>query len=440
MKSKTGIRAAFAAVAAVLLLGTSSVAYASDVDVTAVVDATIPTGSVELSPGGSSGITINLEVTGNQVGTATFEVYTNWTLTVGGTFAGSLPKEFTVAPQSGGASTPFTTSATVAVAAGVAPGTYTLTVAAFDITNSNPTGAKLGLGDSATYTVTVPQPAPPIDITPPVITPTLNPAAPNGANGWYNTDVTLTWTVIDPDGAITSTTGCGSTTVSVDQLATDYTCSATSAGGTASEIVTIKRDATAPVVTLVGGGLADGGEYYFGAVPAPPTCDATDATSGVNATGCVVSGYSTAVGEHTVSATATDLAGNAGTSTTITYEVLAWTLKGFYQPVDLGSLNLVKSGSTVPLKFEVFAGDTELTDVAVVATFKVGTVPCDSLEGVPTDDIEQYSTGATVLRYDTTGGQFIQNWQTPKGKAGTCYKVTLTTDDGSSVSADFKLK
>jgi hypothetical protein len=439
MKKNTGIRAAVAAFAAVLLLGTSSVAYASDVDVTAVVDATVPNGSVVLNPGESTGITINLAVTGNQAGTATFEVYTNWTLTAGGTFAGSVPKEFSVAPQSGGTNTPFTTSATVGVAAGVAPGTYTLTVAAFDITNSNATGAKLGPGDSATYTVTVPQPAPPADTTPPVITPVLNPATPDGANGWYKSAVSLSWTVVDNESTVTSTTGCGSTTISADQLATDYTCSATSAGGTASETVTIKRDATAPDVALVGGGLSNGGEYYFGAVPAAPTCEATDATSGLNATGCVVSGYETTVGNHTITAAATDLAGNLGQST-LEYEVLAWTLKGFYQPVDLGTLNLVKSGSTVPLKFEVFAGDTELTDVAVVSTFKVGTVPCDSLEGVPTDDIEQYSTGATVLRYDTTGGQFIQNWQTPKGKAGTCYKVTLTTDDGSSVSADFKLK
>lgn len=438
MKKRTGIRGAVAAVAAVLLLGTSSMAYASEVDVTAVVDATIPTGSVTLEPGATAGITIDLEVTGNQAGTATFEVYTNWTLTVAGTFAGSVPKEFTVTPQTGGTETPFSTAATVGVAAGVAPGTYTLTVSAFDITNSNQTGGKLAQGDSATYTVTVPQPAPPTDTTPPVITPVLNPATPDGAIGWYTSAVTLSWSVVDSESAVTSTTGCGSTTISADQLATDYTCSATSAGGTASETVTIKRDATAPVVTLVGGGLADGGEYYFGAVPAAPTCDATDATSGVNGS-CTVSGYGTTVGTHTVSATATDLAGNPGTSTTITYKVLAWTLKGFYQPVDMGTLNLVKGGSTVPLKFEVFAGNTELTDVAVVDTFKVGAVACGSTS-VPTDDIEQYSTGATVLRYDATGGQFIQNWQTPKGKAGDCYRVTLTTDDGSKLTADFKLK
>ena len=55
------------------------------------------------------------------------------------------------------------------------------------------------------------------------------------------------------------------------------------------------------------------------------------------------------------------------------------------------------------------------------------------------DDIELVATGGTSLRYDTTGGQFIQNWQTPK-KAGSCYSVIMTTDDGSPISANFQLK
>jgi hypothetical protein len=49
------------------------------------------------------------------------------------------------------------------------------------------------------------------------------------------------------------------------------------------------------------------------------------------------------------------------------------------------------------------------------------------------------STGGTSLRYDSTAGQFIQNWQTPK-KPGTCYTTTMTTQDGSTISANFILK
>ena len=100
--------------------------------------------------------------------------------------------------------------------------------------------------------------------------------------------------------------------------------------------------------------------------------------------------------------------------------------------------NSVKGGSTVPLKFEVFAGSTELVGTSAVASFTQKEVSCVSGSSA-TDEIEVTTTGGTTLRYDTTGGQFIQNWQTPK-KPGECYKVTVFTADGSSISALFKLK
>ena len=152
---------------------------------------------------------------------------------------------------------------------------------------------------------------------------------------------------------------------------------------------------------------------------------------------CTVSGYGTTVGPHTVSATATDNAGNSA-SVSRTYTVLAWTLTGFFQPVDMGGVfNVVKGGSTVPLKFRIYAGTTELTDVAHVKSLKHGLVACDAT--APNDDIETVATGGTSLRYDTTGGQFIYNWKTP-ATPGKCYSVTMTTQDGSTLNAYFKMK
>ena len=121
-----------------------------------------------------------------------------------------------------------------------------------------------------------------------------------------------------------------------------------------------------------------------------------------------------------------------------TLTVEAWKLYGFYKPVDMGGvLNIVKGGSTVPLKFEVFAGSTELMDVSAVKSLTYTQIACDY--SAPQDEIETTATGGTVLRYDTTGGQFIYNWKTPTG-AGKCYRVTMTTLDGSSLVAFFKLK
>jgi hypothetical protein len=123
---------------------------------------------------------------------------------------------------------------------------------------------------------------------------------------------------------------------------------------------------------------------------------------------------------------------------TLTITVLQWTLKGFYQPVDMnGVYNVVKNGSTVPLKFEVFAGSTELTSISEIKSLTYAPVVCD-VHAI-TDEIETTVLTATGLRYDGSAGQFVYNWKTP-GIAGMCYQVTLFTLDGTALFAYFKLK
>jgi hypothetical protein len=222
------------------------------------------------------------------------------------------------------------------------------------------------------------------------------------------------------------------------------------AGNSAASInsAAFKIDLSDPTnVTFVGGPAANG-SYDFGSVPAQPTCTAQDVPSGVKS--CVVTGYSTLVGTHTMTATATDNADRTATAMRI-YTVKPWDFSGFYQPVDMldsmGNpvVNTVKAGSTVPFKFELFKGTdpttrTELTDTAnVVQPLTAKSINCTTLAGDSEDPIELTATGGTLLRYDTTGGQFIYNWQTPK-KVGTCYSVTISSNDGSSKTAYFKLK
>ncbi len=201
--------------------------------------------------------------------------------------------------------------------------------------------------------------------------------------------------------------------------------------------VEVKIDKTAPTVALVEG-PADGGSYYFGSVPEPPTCSPSDALSKIDGS-CNVSGYSASVGSHTVTATAMDKAGNVATDSA-EYTVLAWTLRGFYRPVDMDNVvNTVKNGATVPLKFEIFSGSDELTDPANVRSLSAKRIGCASLSDEPTDAIEVTATGGTSLRYDTVSGHFIFNWKTPD-KADACFRVTMTTNDGSHIDAFFKLK
>jgi hypothetical protein len=143
------------------------------------------------------------------------------------------------------------------------------------------------------------------------------------------------------------------------------------------------------------------------------------------------------VGTYNDTWTFIDVTGNYyDSSGTVADKIMAWTLNGFFQPVDMnGVYNRVKGGSTVPLKFKIFAGTTELTDVAFVTSLQAEQVVCDA--GAFIDDVEIVATGGTVLRY--SDGQFIYNWKTPSG-AGKCFRVTMTTLDGSSLVAYFKLK
>ena len=272
--------------------------------------------------------------------------------------------------------------------------------------------------------------------------PTINAAAttaPNAA-GWYNSNVTVHFTCSDalsgiPDGACPADqvlSAEGAAVASTAQTVTD------AAGNTSdpSNVVTVKIDKTAPTITW-NGGPAHSGSYYFGFVPAAPTCTASDLLSGPN--GCTVTGYSAAVGSHTMTATAYDFAGNSKTEMR-SYEVKAWEMYGFYQPVDMnGVWNTVKGGSTVPLKFEVFAGSLEFTDPSVIVQpLQASRVSCTP----GTDDTieELAAAGNTVLRYDFTDGQFIYNWKTPKSP-GICYKVTVSSmSGGSPLTAYFKLK
>lgn len=275
-----------------------------------------------------------------------------------------------------------------------------------------------------------------IDATAPVVTAAVS--GPSKGTEWYTGDVAVTWTVTDATSGVVTTSGCGDAAVTSDTAGTTFTCSATDeAGNSVSRDATVKRDATAPVLTLVGG-PADGATYDFGVVPAPSTCTATDETSGLAAP-CSVSAGGTAVGGGTQSATVTDRAGNVSTDTR-RYTVAAWGLDGFYKPVSVGSavVNTVKAGSTVPLKFNVLKGGVPMTS-GIGAVFSARKVGCDGTDIA--NAVEEFgTTGATTLRYDALAGQWVQNWATPSGGKGSCYRVSMTTADGSSILADFKLK
>lgn len=179
-------------------------------------------------------------------------------------------------------------------------------------TGPNSSGTTRTFDDMVPVTANVVDCAP-ADTTPPVITPGVSGSL--GQNGWYRSDVSLTWTVTDAESVISSSSGCSAVSITADQGETTYTCTATSAGGTSSRSVTIKRDATPPVITP--GDVVD---TTWRNTALSQAFVASDATSGLaTATDAnftlTASDESTATTPTTATKTVTDAAGNSTTRT-----------------------------------------------------------------------------------------------------------------------------
>jgi hypothetical protein len=280
----------------------------------------------------------------------------------------------------------------------------------------------------AKFTLNVLAAPPPSDTTPPVITPVVSGTL--GTNGWYRSDVNVTWNVVDDESAISSTSGCDETNITADTTETTLTCTATSAGGTSSESVTIKRDATAPVVSVTG--VTNGATYILGSVPTA-ACDTSDATSDV-ATHATLSTSGGPLGSVTATCSgAVDNAGNSG-SASVTYNVVYdWT--GFFRPVDnLPTLNQAKAGSAIPVKFSL-QGNQGLS-IFASGFPQSAPIACDAT--APVDGIETVTAGNSNLSYDETADQYTYVWKTDKSWTG-CRQLTVKLIDGTIHTANFKL-
>ena len=273
-----------------------------------------------------------------------------------------------------------------------------------------------------------------VDLTAPSISASVSPDA--AASGWWNASTgapTVTYSCSDAGSGLASCSSPHLFGEGADQGDTGSAADVAGNGATVS-VSDIDVDLIAPTgVTFVGGGLTNGATYVFGSVPGGPTgCSASGGTSGLAS--CLVSGYSTAVGAHTVTALATDNAGNSS-STTLTYTVLPWTLVGFSNPISMTSFNSAKSGASQNLKFQVFAGSTELTTLEVIAGFTQTQISCTTLAPIGPTTSALLAKGAS-LKYATV---FQAKWD-PPASANTCWSVAILTVDGSSLKATFQLK
>jgi hypothetical protein len=271
------------------------------------------------------------------------------------------------------------------------------------------------------------QPLAVADTTPPVISKVVTGTL--GNNGWYTSDVNVDWTVSDPESDISSQGGCDDVSVTTDQAATTYTCEATSAGGTSSESVTIKRDATAPTlnpsvspnpVLLNGSATADAGAQDILSGIASQSCDPVDTTNvGAN---------------KSVSCSATDNAGNTN-SASANYSV-NYKFVGFSSPVDNGGfLNVVKAGQAIPLRWQLTdANNVPVTDLPG-ATVTASGLSCSL--GTTTDRLEEVAAGSFGLQ-NLGDGYYQFNWKSPASYAKSCKTLNLDMGEGLKRTALFQ--
>lgn len=128
-----------------------------------------------------------------------------------------------------------------------------------------------------------------------------------GREGWYVSDVSIAWSVNDPESQV-SMTGCEPGLVKDDTGERAFDCAANSLGGAASQRRSVRRDATKPSLLL----RADRARYLL-SDRVVIQCAADDAMSGLESVRCPessVPAWTLGAGRHTILARASDVAGN----------------------------------------------------------------------------------------------------------------------------------
>lgn len=160
-------------------------------------------------------------------------------------------------------------------------------------------------------TVAFDAPPPPADTTPPAIVRTVSPEA--NAAGWHRQDVSVGWSVTDLESGISSSSGCGLSTLVAETAGSTFTCTATNGAGlTSSQSVTVKLDRTPPTITGSRAPAANAHGWNNGDVTVSFSC--ADGLSRIASCDSSI----TVPGEganQAASGNATDLAGNTASAT-----------------------------------------------------------------------------------------------------------------------------
>ena len=320
-----------------------------------------------------------------------------------------------------------------------------------------------------------------VDPSAPSISYIVDPATPDGNNDWYKSDVTLTWTVDDPESPNSllktgAKTGCVDQNIIADQTEQTYACSATSAGGTTGpQSVSIKRDATPPTITASHSPAANAAGWNKADVTV--SFSGSDDLSGLDPSSCTAAvTISTETSSQSVPGSCADNAGNSGSATaTVKLDKTVPTITGGRMPAAnshgwnnggvtvsftcgdaLSGIQTCTPSSTVNgegagqsvtgtavdkadnsasatvsgINIDLTAPDVGVTGVTQGATYTLGSVPAagcnttDALSGVATTATVALSGGQTVG--GGTVGSITANCTGATDKAGNTGSKSVT--------------
>ena len=235
----------------------------------------------------------------------------------------------------------------------------------------------------------------PGDETPPVVTPVITGTL--GSAGWYVTNVTVNWTVSDPESLILSTTGCNATTLTANTTGTPLSCTAESDGGTTTIGKTFKIDKTPPAASASPSRSADTNGWYN--KPLSVSFAATDGTSGVASCSTPVDYAGPDTNGTPVAGSCRDQAGNSATAAqTVKYDSTAPIATASARPPDAnGWFN-----HAVTVTFQG-ADATSGVDSCTQQTYAGPDDPSVALGGTCTDNAGNVSPSRSfTLKYDET--------------------------------------
>ena len=254
--------------------------------------------------------------------------------------------------------------------------------------------------------------------------------SPN-AGGWFSSPFTVTWFGFDGESGIAYCSKYGAVGFDTTGWTLTGACQ-NHAGLSTSSDYRFKYDGTAPsLAPVVTPDIVEFGEH----AAADP--GATDRTSLVAASNCNDGQPldTRTVGEHTITCTATDHAGNKA-SADVPYTVLPYRFGGFAMPVDQNSVNGARAGQTVPLRFSLAGAisGAPIADLAAV-TVRTSSLTCDV--GDTANLLDEAAAGASGLQ-NLGDGNYQFNWATAKSYASSCKTLHLDLGDGVSHDLAFR--